>query len=222
MTLLVFATAAILSYLVGSIPTGYLMAKAKGIDIRTVGSGNMGATNVFRTLGKLPGIITLLVDCAKGAAAVLLVPPFVGQLFGILSLGALPILCVLCVILGHNYTCWLKFKGGKGIATSAGALLALTPWAILVCLAVWLIVFGAGRYVSLASIAAAIALPVAVYFTEHIGENNESHGERYVLFCLSIVLGLLAIWKHRLNIKRLLDGTENRFTRKPKLEAPTS
>jgi glycerol-3-phosphate acyltransferase PlsY len=222
MTLLVFVTAAILSYLIGSIPTGYLMAKARGIDIRAVGSGNIGATNVFRTLGKVPGVITLTVDCAKGAAAVLLVPRLVYHLFGILSVGGLPILCVLFVILGHNYTCWLKFKGGKGIATSAGALLALSPWTVLICLAVWLVVFGIGRYVSLASIVAAIALPIAVYFTEHIGKDSETHGERHVLFYLSVVLCLLALWRHRSNIYRLINGTENRFTRKPKPGTPTS
>src|SRR5690349_1339733 len=114
MTLPILLTCVILSYLLGSIPTGYLMAKVKGIDIRSVGSGNIGATNVFRALGKVPGIITLAVDCVKGVAAVLVVPAVAARLFKTEITGAMPILCALCVILGHNYTCWLKFKGGKG------------------------------------------------------------------------------------------------------------
>jgi glycerol-3-phosphate acyltransferase PlsY len=232
MTPLVFAIAAVLSYLLGSIPTGYLMAKAKGVDIRSVGSGNIGATNVFRALGKPAGIITLLVDCTKGLVAVLAVPPVLLRLaavredwpdfmfvlgpegrwsFDIDPKGLMEILCALAVILGHNYTCWLRFKGGKGIATSAGALLGLAWLATVICLGVWLVVFAVGRYVSLASILAAAALPVAVFVIHGIGP----------LLFLSLVLAGLAIWRHRSNIQRLLNGTENRFTRKPKPEAPT-
>jgi len=210
-------TCVILSYLLGSIPTGYLMAKAKGIDIRSVGSGNIGATNVFRALGKVPGIITLAVDCVKGLVAVLIVPNLVMRLFNLDSVGSTPIICALCVILGHNYTCWLKFKGGKGIATSAGAFLALVPIALVICFGLWLVVFGISRYVSLASIAAAVALPVFVFFTKSVP--NESPP---LIFYLALVLSLLAIWKHRSNIQRLLNGTEHRFTRKPKPEAHAS
>jgi glycerol-3-phosphate acyltransferase PlsY len=208
MTPLAIALAAILSYLLGSIPTGYLMAKAKGVDIRSVGSGNIGATNVFRALGKTAGVVTLLVDCAKGVVAVVLVP----RLFALDERDLLALVCALSVILGHNYTCWLRFKGGKGIATSAGALLGLAWLAMLICLGVWLVVFGVGRYVSLASILAAVALPVAVFVTRGIG----------ALFYLSIALAALAIWRHRSNIQRLLNGTENRFGRKPQAEADPS
>ncbi len=219
MTLLIWAISALASYLLGSIPTGYLMARAKGIDIRSLGSGNIGATNVFRVLGKGPGALTLAIDCLKGLAAVRLVPPLVTHGFGTQPVGALPVLCALCAILGHNYTCWLKFKGGKGIATSAGALLGLAPLATLVCVVVWLVVFGVGRYVSLASIAAALALPIAVYCTKRPTPHAAANEGNAVLFSLSIVLCLLALWKHRSNIQRLWNGTEHRFTRKPGTEA---
>ncbi len=219
MTLVLFVTCAIMSYLLGSIPTGYLMARARGIDIRSVGSGNIGATNVFRALGKAAGTITLLVDCAKGWIAVFAVPVLVGWLFRLQLPAGAPILCALAVILGHNYTCWLRFKGGKGIATSAGALLALAPMAVLICLLVWLIVFGIGRYVSLASILAAIALPVAIFCTKHLGRGGNRDADQWMLFSLSIVLCVLALWRHRSNIQRLLAGTEHRFTRKSRTEA---
>src|ERR1051325_113749 len=108
MTPLMIALSAILSYLLGSIPTGYLMAKAKGVDIRSVGSGNIGATNVFRALGKGPGIITLVVDFLKGLVAVLAVPLLMARLFFAGQNEVLPVVCALAVILGHNYTCWLR------------------------------------------------------------------------------------------------------------------
>ena len=137
---------ALAAYLLGSIPTGYLVARAKGVDIRTVGSGNIGATNVFRILGKPAGIFVLLVDALKGWVAVriaafwlvdTLLPP--DSLGGSREIGA--IVAALFAVLGHNYTCWLRFKGGKGIATSAGVLTALVPWALLIILAVWIVVF---------------------------------------------------------------------------------
>jgi glycerol-3-phosphate acyltransferase PlsY len=212
MTPLALAVCAILAYLLGSIPTGYLMARAKGVDIRSLGSGNIGATNVFRALGKAPGIITLAVDCAKGTAAVVVVPRLVARTLAVELNELAPILCALAVILGHNYTCWLRFKGGKGIATSAGALLGLAHVAVLVCLGVWLIVFGLSRYVSAASIVAAVALPVAVWFTHHTGW----------LFYLSLSLSALAVWRHRSNIQRLIQGTESRFRRQDRREAHKS
>lgn len=212
MTAAALAICVILSYLLGSVPTGYLMAKAKGVDIRSVGSGNIGATNVFRILGKGPGIITLVIDCAKGVAAVVCVPPLVLRLFSVEPIDWLPPICAVAAILGHNYTCWLNFKGGKGIATSAGAFLGLAPLALLICTAVWLATFGIGRYVSLASILAAVALPISIFFTNGNG----------LLFHISALLAALAIWKHRSNIQRLLNGTENRFARKSKVEGTGS
>ena len=189
------------AYLLGSLPTGFLVAKAKGIDIRAHGSGNIGATNVFRILGKTAGILVLLTDALKGAVAVLVLP----QLAVGLSSGTDPIYlrlsAALCAVLGHNYTCWLRFKGGKGIATSAGVLAALVPVAFLVTLAVFFGVLAASRYVSLASIIAALALPVATWL---------SHTPK-PYFWLTVVLATLAIWKHRPNLKRLFAGTESRL-----------
>src|SRR2546429_364518 len=161
---------ALVAYLLGSIPTGFLVAKARGIDIRTVGSGNIGATNVFRALGTPAGILVLLADALKGWVAVVVVAKLVyrwlawtpdpqGQEW-------LAICAGLAAILGHNYTCWLHFKGGKGIATSAGVVLALVPWALVIILGIWIAVFALTRYVSLASICAAFALPFAAWMTK--------------------------------------------------------
>ena len=191
----------VVGYFLGSIPTGFLVARARGIDIRKVGSGNMGATNVFRILGKGPGILVLLVDALKGAASVLAARYFWMPMADTSPyLQAIPIIAALSAVLGHNYTCWLGFKGGKGIATSAGVLAALVPVPFLVVLATWIAVFAVSRYVSLASIAAAAVLPVATAL----------HREPVPVICLTLVLGLLAIWKHKPNLERLMAGTENR------------
>jgi glycerol-3-phosphate acyltransferase PlsY len=201
-------------YLLGSTPTGYLVARARGIDIRTVGSKNMGATNVFRTLGKGPGIFVLLVDALKGFAAVTLTLNFyrgfndlLPQLFpgdGITDPQVrfgFGLVAGLAAVLGHNYTCWLQFKGGKGIATTAGVFLALAPAAVGIAIAVWVGALLATRYVSIASILAAVALPTAVWFTK----------ENLALRLIAIILGTLAIYKHKPNIQRLINGTENRI-----------
>ncbi|HEY1171833.1 MAG TPA: glycerol-3-phosphate 1-O-acyltransferase PlsY [Verrucomicrobiae bacterium] len=204
---MVYLVTAIVAYFLGSIPTGYLVAKAKGIDIRSVGSGNIGATNVFRILGKGPGIFVLSVDALKGFLAVGLVANLVWQFLGDQAAGGndirhhLKIVAGICAVLGHNYTCWLKFKGGKGIATSAGVLIGLVPYAFLVALATWLIVFFASKYVSLASILAAVVLPFATW---------QLHG-RTSLIVITTVMSVLAIYKHRANIQRLRAGTENRI-----------
>ncbi len=187
---------AVVSYLFGSIPTGFLWGKARGIDIRTVGSGNIGATNVMRTLGKGPGIAVLLIDAAKGFTPVFFAP----WIFPDADRSALQILCCVCVIAGHNWTCWLRFKGGKGIATSAGALLAFLPGPLLCAVAVWGIFFGISRYVSLASIAAAVAMPAATWLIRR----------DQTLLWFTAILAAVAIYKHKSNIQRLLAGTENR------------
>ena len=204
MLLLGYALTALLAYLFGSLPTGFLVAKARGVDIRTVGSKNMGATNVFRVLGKGPGILVLLVDALKGALAVLVLPPLFARLAPQAATVGLPLTAALCAVLGHNYTCWLGFKGGKGVATSAGVLAALVPGAFLVTISVWLVVFALSRYVSLASVCAAGALPVATALLRQPG----------AFVVLNLVLGLLAIWKHKANIERLRNGTEHRFGKK--------
>jgi acyl phosphate:glycerol-3-phosphate acyltransferase len=194
-----FALTAVVSYLLGSIPTGYLVAKAKGIDIRAVGSGNIGATNVFRILGKAAGITVLLVDALKGFVACKFVA------FGHAAPSeAHQMVAGLFAILGHNYTCWLRFKGGKGVATTAGVLLALAPVGFAVALATFLIVLALSRYVSLSSIAAAIVLPFGVWLAG--GTTN--------MIALMTFLSAMAIYKHRANIKRLVAGTETRIGQK--------
>jgi glycerol-3-phosphate acyltransferase PlsY len=209
---LVLATAVVilLSYLLGSIPTGYLVARAKGIDIRKVGSGNIGATNAFRILGKKAGVLVLLADAFKGAAAVVLAPLVAGMVLHPVP-SWIPLVAGVWAILGHNFTCWLGFKGGKGIATSAGVLGALVPLALGIALAVWLLVFALSRYVSLASIAAAAALPVATVCLDRSNLPN---------IVVTSLIGALAIWRHRPNISRLLAGTESRFGKKPTTPAP--
>jgi glycerol-3-phosphate acyltransferase PlsY len=195
----------IIAYLLGSIPTGFLVAKARGVDIRAVGSGNIGATNVFRILGKTAGAFVLLADAAKGWVAVFLVARFFAG-WGSLDPGShrlewFQLGAGVAAILGHNYTCWLHFKGGKGIATSAGVLVGLMPWALLVVLGIWIVVFALTRYVSLASICAAFALPFAGWLL----------GASLPLIVVTSALAVLAIYKHKANIKRLMKGTENRI-----------
>ena len=204
--MLVFIVIAVAAYLLGSIPTGYLVARAKGIDIRTIGSGNIGAANVFRILGKPAGILVLVVDGLKGFAACSWLADFVVQPFTVApdKIECLKIVAGICAVLGHNYTCWLKFKGGKGIATSAGVYFALAQKAAGIALGTWVVVFALGRYVSVASIAAAVALPTAVWLTT----------DSLFLGIVTTALGLLAIFKHRDNIQRLLNGTERRFGQK--------
>jgi glycerol-3-phosphate acyltransferase PlsY len=207
----------IIAYLLGSIPTGFLLAKARGIDIRTVGSGNIGATNVFRYLGKPAGIFVLLVDALKGWVAVAVVAKLILLWWFPNSSptfhDAIRVCAGLAAILGHNYTCWLHFKGGKGIATSAGVLIALVPKALLIILAVWLVIFLLTRYVSLGSICGSATLPFAQWFTSH----------NPIMTGVTTAMAALAIYKHRANIKRLLNGTENRisFKKRPPAEPPT-
>ena len=206
MVFLTYIATALAAYLLGSIPTGYLVAKAKGIDIRTAGSGNIGATNAMRVLGKPAGIFVLTVDALKGWLAVwLLTRLAMDYLLPLNSPGGarelVKIVAGLSAIAGHNYTCWLKFKGGKGIATSCGVYFALAPLAAALAVGTWIITFFATRYVSIASIVSAIALPTAVALTQ----------DSMVLIVITIGIGALAICKHKTNMQRLLDGTEPRF-----------
>lgn len=203
-----YSLAAVAGYFLGSIPTGYLAGRAKGIDIRSAGSGNIGATNVFRVLGRRAGIVVLLVDALKGFAASWFLPRLISAWFSnhsdLRGNEYLAIAAGIGAILGHNYTCWLKFKGGKGVATTAGVLAALFPAAFLIVLGLWILVFVASGYVSLASITAAIALPVAVWLI----------GSSLRMLVVATFMGALATYKHKANIQRLLQGTENRFNRK--------
>jgi acyl phosphate:glycerol-3-phosphate acyltransferase len=193
----------VIAYVLGSTPSGYLAGKARGVDVRTMGSGNIGATNVFRVLGRTAGIAVLTADALKGFVATRFAPLVALHFFA--ASGArrenLAVAAGVAAILGHNYTCWLRFKGGKGIATSAGVVLAWVPEACVTAVCLWCLGLAATRYVSVASIAAALVLPFAVWYW------NGSPTMTYVMSALS----LLAIAKHRGNIQRLLAGTENRI-----------
>lgn len=195
-------------YLLGAVPFGFLIARARGVDIRRVGSGNIGATNVFRAVGRFWGIATLLLDALKGVAAVVWLP----RAWPVPSDGIdrLPLPLVLAgaalVIAGHNWPVFLRFKGGKGVATSLGVLLGLAPTACLAGLAVWLLVLLMSRYVSLASILAALTVAVLVWplYLQDKGA---------LLPGVLTLFAVLAIGRHHANIRRLLEGTEHRFGR---------
>lgn len=203
MAVLSYIIVALVAYLLGSIPAGFLVAKAKGIDIRTVGSGNMGATNVFRVLGKPAGIVVLIIDGLKGfvAAAWACDALVVALNVPAGQIETHHVIAGIFAVLGHNYTCWLGFKGGKGIATTAGVYFALAPLAAGAALATWILFVVMTRYVSVASIMAAIALPIAVWLTER----------SVLLGIVTTALGALAVFKHKKNIQRLMNGTENRI-----------
>lgn len=190
------------SYLIGSIPFGLLIAKAKGKDIRTMGSGNIGATNVLRCLGKPAGITCFALDVLKGYLPAAFFPtlgnvdPSFGILFGALS------------ILGHNFPVFLNFKGGKGVATSAGVLIGVAPLAVILGLLAWVVVFKVSGYVSLGSIIAALVVVLVGWIRV---------GQYGIVTALALtLLGGLTIWRHRANIQRLRAGTENKFERKKK------
>src|SRR5262245_35355010 len=195
-----YVLSAVVGYLLGSIPTGFLIGTTRGIDIRTVGSGNIGATNVFRHLGVPAGIFVLLADAFKGWVAVILATQLFHFWFipgtGAVAREWLGIISGFSAILGHNFTCWLHFKDGKGIATSAGVLVALVPSALLITLGIWIIIFVLTRYVSLASISAATALPFTTWLTQ---------GSLTMIAITALMAGL-AIYKHKPNIQRLLKG----------------
>jgi glycerol-3-phosphate acyltransferase PlsY len=224
----------LLAFLSGSIPFGLLMAKSQGIDIRAHGSGNIGATNVLRVMGKKFGIPCLLLDILKGFIPVAIAVNLI-QITGrpvqlplalpeawvmkfaagdALKVQIVHILTALAAVLGHNYSPWAGFKGGKGISTSAGVLLGLMPFAVLLLLVVWLLLLLATRYVSVASMGAACALPpLTLWGSWHHGRIQDGTWNK-PLFVFSIIIAVLAVWKHRSNIRRLREGTELRFQSK--------
>jgi glycerol-3-phosphate acyltransferase PlsY len=214
---LCYILTALAAYLLGSIPFGFLVANAKGIDIRAVGSGNIGATNAMRVLGKPAGIAVLLLDALKGYIACTSLALFIFNWLAprLYEPGAVVpaleiqhtnmIIAGIFAVLGHNYTCWLKFKGGKGIATTAGVYLALAPWAVLVALIVFILAVLVTKYVSVGSISAAIALPVTVWIMSP---------QNLFLCIVTTALGALAIYKHKSNLQRLRAGTESRLGKK--------
>jgi len=208
--MLTLAVVVIGGYLLGSIPFGYLAGRIAGIDIRSCGSGNVGATNVMRTLGRGYGYPVFAADFLKGFGSVkmsILIatrgqPEWNSpEMFGIVA--------AISSVLGHSFPVWLRFKGGKGVSTSAGALFGLAPIAALVGVAIWMLTFWLTRYVSVASIAAAAALPLIILITTWLSRTTGK-----LLFYSSVCLAAVVIWRHRSNLSRLMRGTEPRFTRK--------
>jgi glycerol-3-phosphate acyltransferase PlsY len=195
------------SYLIGGIPFSYIAGRlAKGIDLRQHGSGNLGASNTYRVLGGKIALVVLVLDIAKG-----LIPVLVARGFDVG--GEEPVhqlLAAVGAVFGHLFSPYLKFSGGKGIATSAGAFAGLAPWAFGCALFVFAIVFAARKIVSLGSLAAAVTLPVAVYVTANVGLAPAY----FTIFWGSVLVMLVVIYKHRGNIKRLAAGTEPRLARR--------
>lgn len=188
------------SYLLGAIPTSYLVARVfRGIDLREHGSRNLGATNLYRVLGWRFAIPVGLFDLAKGAVPVLCFGPW-GPAGSVLF----PLLCGITAVAGHAFSVFVRFRGGKGVATGAGAVLAVAPWAIGVAFLLWAAIVFASGYVSLGSIVAAALYPGAVYLL---------HPAQRPIIWVHVLLALAIIWFHRANIGRLLGGTENRFGR---------
>jgi glycerol-3-phosphate acyltransferase PlsY len=192
----------LVAYLLGSIPFGLILAKLFGRgDVRKEGSGNIGATNVARVAGLLAGILTLLLDGAKGAAAVLLAGRYSNDSAMWMMIAG------LAALLGHCFPVWLKFKGGKGVATAAGVYLALCPPAFLGGLILFLLVAGFSRYVSLGSVAAAVAMPLLMYFfwASH-------HAPPLVITFGALTVAMLIVYKHDGNLQRLVQGAEPKFS----------
>jgi glycerol-3-phosphate acyltransferase PlsY len=188
-------------YLLGALPFSVWIARAYGVDVRKVGSGNPGATNVLRSAGRGPGVLALLCDVAKGVGAVLIArsltdsPSWWGW-------------AALAAVCGHVFSIFLRFRGGKGVATAAGALGAVSPSALGLTLAVFVLVVAATRYVSLGSMIGALAFPVALWF---VGARDLDAGSRTALMVSTSLIAFLVLLRHRANFTRLLSGTENKL-----------
>lgn len=194
---------AVLSYLLGSIPFSFLIGLAAGKDIRTQGSKNVGATNVWRVCGKMWGLLAFLLDFFKGSAAVL----FVGGLVPTNLEYPYPgILAAVCVVLGHNFPIWLKFKGGKGVATSAGAVAGLMPLPFCIAFATFVVTVTLSHYISMGSMLSSVVLVIAASLLL-----PDPMGADLPLLILCVALSVMLIIRHRSNISRILAGTENRF-----------
>ena len=189
------------SYLLGAIPNGLLIARLKGVDLQKVGSGNIGATNVFRCVGKGWGVLAFVLDAVKGFVPAFFFPRLLESAPPWLGLA-----CGVAAVAGHNWPVWLKFKGGKGVSTSAGMLLGIAPAAVGIGFAVFALTVALTRFVSLGSILAAVAVPAAYLWMN--GADNR------LLAGALILMGLLVIVKHRANVGRLLKGTEPRIVGK--------
>ncbi|MBU9917527.1 MAG: glycerol-3-phosphate 1-O-acyltransferase PlsY [Fusobacteriaceae bacterium] len=193
----------IISYLLGSLPNGLYVANLKGIDIRNEGSKNTGATNVFRVMGAKFGILVLILDALKG-----FIPLFIAEKFGVT--GNSLVLIGITAVIGHTFSPFLNFKGGKGVATSLGIFLYLAPIPMLITLLMFFVVVGITKYVSLGSVLASVMLPLLILFIPV----NEKLGNKAIVFIISALLGTYIIYKHRANIQRLKNGTENKFYKK--------
>lgn len=199
----------VIGYLLGSIPNGFLAGKLAGVDVRKHGSGNIGATNVLRVLGKPWGFTVFFADAFKGFVAVRLALLVMAGTPGAAAFSEFfAILAAAACVAGHSFPVWLNFKGGKGVATSAGAIFGVMPVAAIAIFLVWLVIFQTTRYVSVASIVAALALPVAIAVLIRMGKT-----QGVVLLYFSIAMTALVVWRHRSNLVRLKNGTEQRFTR---------
>ena len=197
----------ILCYLLGSVSGSMLMGKLKGIDIRKMGSGNAGATNAFRTMGSSFALRVLIIDILKGFIAVEFAPSL--KLGGILTtnimnIELLHVLCGISVVMGHIFPLYFGFKGGKGVGTIVGVLIALFPTSLLICLPIWLVVLIFSGYVGLSTMAGVIALPI--YTTMYYSQGLHSHFGWF-----SIFIAVFIIYAHRSNIRRMMNGNENRF-----------
>jgi glycerol-3-phosphate acyltransferase PlsY len=197
------------AYLFGSIPFGLILAKLFGAgDVRKSGSGNIGATNVARVVGPVAGILTLLFDTLKGVAAVLLAARVTSDSAMWMMMAA------FAVLLGHCFPVWLKFKGGKGVATALGVFLALSPWAAFSALFLFLVCVAFWRFVSLGSVAAAAAMPMLIYFLW-----APHHSPPVIVDVGTLAIAILVIYKHDANLQRLVEGTEPRFSLSKKKES---
>lgn len=203
-----FLLAIVVAYLSGSIPVGFLAGKAKGIDLRKTGSGNIGATNVVRTLGKRIGITCFVLDVLKGFLPTFLLGPWLVERGATeLGLDAARLALGVAAIAGHVFPVWLRFKGGKGVATSAGVCAALAWQAVLIAFVLWYVLLKLTRYVSVASMLASLAFPVVFVGFEGV---DAAFGERRVVTVLAIGLALAIVVLHRANIRRLMRGEEPR------------
>ena len=212
MNFLILLVIFLISYLLGAIPWGFIIGKLKGVDIREHGSKNIGATNVTRIIGKRWGVLCFFIDFLKGLLPVLLVKTlFPSTFFLTPSLVSIAIiLSVLGTVIGHMYPIYLGFKGGKGVSTGAGGLVAITPYAVICGLLIWVLTFKISKFVSLASITAAVSVAIISFIFSYTGLYNIDT----TLLCFIVFISLMAVYKHKSNIKRLIDGTENSFKKK--------
>ncbi len=219
--ILFYATVGLIGYLLGALPFGYLVARAKGVDIFTVGSGNPGATNVRRVLGQGPGNLVFALDFLKGACAAswaLLARTSTSVTYdledwGLTASGHIAgddwvnfgLAGLVAAMLGHSYSCFTRFRGGKGVATGAGGICLIMPVSALIAAVAWAAVFFSTRYVSLASIIAAASLPLSAWLRDRPA----------IIVALAALIALFVIGRHRENLRRLANGTEHRFVKNP-------